>query len=113
MKNTLTSRHITLLLALFFTLLAGNAYALDLQTAKAQGYVGEQANGYLGIVKNASGVQALTNDINSRRRAHYEKIAQRNKTSLQVVETLAGKKAIDKTPHGQYVRDPSGNWVRK
>ena len=113
MKNTSTLRHITLLLALCFTLLAGNAYALDLQTAKAQGYVGEQANGYLGIVKKSSGVQALVNDINSRRKAHYEQIAQRNKTSLQVVETLAGKKAIDKTPRGQYVRAPSGNWIRK
>ena len=78
MTNTSTLRHITLLLALCFTLLAGNAYALDLQTAKAQGYVGEQASGYLGVVKNASGAQTLVNDINSRRKAHYEKIAQRN-----------------------------------
>lgn len=113
MNNTLTLRSITLLLALCFTLLAGNAYALDLQTAKAQGYVGEQASGYLGIVKNAAGVQALVADINSRRKAHYEKIARSNGTSLQVVETLAGQKAIDKTPGGQYVRDPSGKWIRK
>lgn len=113
MKNTLTLRSITLLLALCFTLLAGNAYALDLQTAKAQGYVGEQASGYLGIVNNASGVQALVNDINSRRKAYYEKIAKSNGTSLQVVEALAGKKAIDKTPSGQYVRDSSGSWIRK
>lgn len=113
MKNTATLRHLTLLLALCFTLLAGNAYALDLQTAKAKGYVGEQANGYLGMVKNAAGVKALVNDINSRRKAHYQQIAKKNATSLQVVEALAGKKAIDKTPRGQYVRDPSGNWIRK
>jgi uncharacterized protein YdbL (DUF1318 family) len=113
MKNTLTLRYLILLLTLGTTLLAGNAFALDLRTAKAQGYVGEQANGYLGIVKNAAGVEELVSDINSRRKAEYRDIAQRNGTSLEVVEALAGKKAIEKTPSGQYIRDPSGNWIRK
>ena len=113
MKNIHTPRYIHLLLALFFFLLAGNANALDLQSAKAQGYVGEQANGYLGIVKNAAGVQALVDDINHRRKLHYQEIARKNGTSLQVVETLAGKTAIEKTPRGQYVRTPSGEWLRK
>lgn len=113
MKMTQTARTLTLLLTLCLALLAGNAYAMDLGSAKAQGYVGEQPNGYLGIVKNGPGVQALVNDINSRRRAEYQQIAQRNNTSLQVVEALAGKKAIQRTPPNQYVRDPSGNWIRK
>lgn len=113
MNKTLSARSLTLLLTICMALLVGNAYALDLHTAKAQGYVGEQANGYLGIVKNAPGVEALVNDINNRRRQEYQQIASRNKTSLQVVEALAGKKAIERTPPNQYVRDPSGNWIRK
>jgi uncharacterized protein YdbL (DUF1318 family) len=113
MKQTTALRHFTLLLAFCLAMLAGSAYALDLQTAKAQGMVGEQANGYLGIVRAGPGVQALVNDINSRRKAHYEQIARKNGTSLQVVEALAGKTAIDKTPRGQYIRDPAGNWIRK
>jgi uncharacterized protein YdbL (DUF1318 family) len=113
MKTIITPRYFTLLLALCMTLLAGQAFALDLGSAKAQGYVGEQANGYLGIVKNAPGVSELVSDINSRRKAHYQDIARNNGTSLDVVEALAGKKAIEKTPRGQYVRDPSGNWIRK
>ena len=113
MKNTTTLRHLTLFLVLCFSFFTGSAYALDLRTAKAQGYVGEQANGYIGIVKNGSGVQALVDDINSRRKAEYQKIATRNGTSLEVVEALAGKKAIEKTPANQYVRDPSGNWIRR
>ena len=113
MKQILTLRHFTLLLALCFTLLAGNVYALDLQSAKAKGYVGEQADGYLGVVKNAAGVQALVKDINSRRKVHYQGIAKKNGTSLNVVEALAGKKAIEKTPRGQYVRNPSGGWIKK
>jgi hypothetical protein len=113
MTQTISLRHLTLLLAFCFATLAGGAYALDLQTAKAQGMVGEQANGYLGIVRSAPGVQALVNDINSRRKTHYEQIARKNGTSLQVVEALAGKTAIEKTPRGQYVRDQAGNWIRK
>jgi hypothetical protein len=113
MKNISTLRHITLLLTLCLSLLAGNAYALDLQVAKDKGYVGEQASGYLGIVNNVAGVQELVNDINSRRKDYYEKIARTNGTSLKIVEALAGKKAIEKTPRGQFVRDTSGNWLRK
>lgn len=90
-------------------------WAISLQEAKAQGYVGEQANGYLGLVKSGApaNVKALMNDINARRRQEYQSIAARNNTELNVVEALAGKKAIDRTPPGQYVRLPSGKWVKK
>jgi len=91
----------------------GNAGAADLQSAKAAGYVGEQPNGYLGIVPGAPGdVPALVNSINSQRRAAYQNIAQSNGTSLSAVEQLAGQKAIAKTPAGQYVLS-GGAWVRK
>ena len=113
MQRTPTPRYIPLLLALFVSLFATHAHALDLQTAKQNGYVGEQASGYLGIVKNAQGVPELVADINSRRKAHYQTIAKTNGTSLNVVETLAGQKAIEKTPVGQYVMGASGNWVKK
>ncbi len=91
------------------------AWAITLAQAKSQGLVGEQADGYLGVVvANASpDVKALVADINQRRKSEYQSIAQRNNTSLDAVEALAGKKAIDLTPPGQYVRPPSGGWVRK
>ena len=90
-------------------------WAISLHEAKAQGYIGEQANGYLGLVKSGApaDVKALMNDINARRKQEYKSIAARNKTELNVVEALAGKKAIDRTPPGQYVRLPSGKWVKK
>jgi uncharacterized protein YdbL (DUF1318 family) len=34
-------------------------------------------------------------------------------SSVDAVEALAGKKAIERTPPGQYVRLPSGQWVKK
>lgn len=113
MKMNLTFRYMTLFMALCLALLSGAAHALELRQAKQDGYVGEQPNGYLGVVKAAPGVQELVNKINGLRKEHYQKIAAQNGTSLNVVETLAGKKAIEKTPPNQYVRDPSGNWIRK
>ena len=102
------------------TMLAGlgwstATWAIGLQDAKAQGLVGEQPNGYLGLVKAVApaDVQALMMNINAQRKQEYQAIAQRNHTELNVVEALAGKKAIERTPAGQYVRLPSGQWTKK
>ncbi len=88
------------------------AFALDLQTAKAQGLVGETLTGYLAPVKATPEVQQLVKTINTKRKAQYKKIAQRNGTSLQAVEQLAGKKAIEKTPPGQFIK-AGGDWQKK
>jgi len=90
-------------------------WAIGLDEAKGQGLVGEQPNGYLEVVKAdaAADVRALVADINAKRRQKYDEIAGKNQTSLQVVEALAGKTAIEKTPPGQYVKSPSGAWVIK
>lgn len=91
------------------------SWAIDLHQAKAQGLVGEQANGYLGLVDAGASaeVKAMMNDINAKRRQEYLAIAKRNNTALDVVEALAGKKAIERTAPGQYVKLPSGKWVKK
>lgn len=89
------------------------AFSLDLGAAKASGLVGEQPDGYLAAVSTATPeVTALINDINAKRKAVYADIAQRNGTAVDAVEQLAGKKAIEKTPAGQYVRTPAGEWVK-
>jgi uncharacterized protein YdbL (DUF1318 family) len=95
---------------LFFSCQSG--FALDLQTAKAQGLVGETLTGYLAPVKSTPEAQQLVKTINKKRKAHYADIAKRNGTSLQAVEQLAGKKAIDKTPVGQFIK-AGGSWRKK
>jgi hypothetical protein len=91
------------------------SWGLTLEEAKAQGVVGEQPNGYLGIVQPGASaeVQALVNDVNQKRRQMYEEIARRNSTKLEAVEMLAGKTAIDNTRPGNFVRGPAGQWVKK
>jgi uncharacterized protein YdbL (DUF1318 family) len=106
---------VLLVIALVITGWSLPAWSATLAQAKSQGLVGEQADGYLGVVAASAtaDVKALVADINQKRRSEYQAIAQRNNTSLDAVEALAGKKAIDLTPPGQYVRLPSGQWVKK
>jgi uncharacterized protein len=88
------------------------AFSLDLGEAKSGGLVGETSSGYLAAVKSSAEVDALVASINSKRKAQYQKIAQKNNISLQAVEVRAGQKAIEKTPAGQYV-NTGGGWQKK
>jgi uncharacterized protein len=91
------------------------SWGLTLEEAKTQGLVGEQPNGYLGIVPPGASAEAraLVNDINQKRRQTYEDIAHRNTTSLPAVEMLAGKTAVENTRPGNFIQLPSGQWVKK
>ena len=101
---------------LFFAallLLSGNGFCLDLQTAKARGLVGETPTGYLAPVQATHAeAQTLAQSINAQRKKQYEAIAKRNNTPLQAVEQLAGQKAMEKTPAGQYIQS-NGVWRKK
>lgn len=91
------------------------AFALELDDAKARGLVGEDATGYLAAVadKPSADVVVLVDDVNTKRRAEYQRIAKQNSLNVEQVEQLAAKKAIDKTPAGQYVRLPGEGWRKK
>lgn len=100
---------ISLLASLF---ISSAAFALSLNEAKQQGLVGEQITGYLGTVTATPEATALVSDINAKRKQKYKEIAQRNGTSLESVEKLAGKTALEKTPSGQFINLGSG-WRKK
>ncbi len=102
-----------ILSALLLSLLALPVWALDLAAAKSQGLVGETPSGYLAAVKGGGEAKQLVDGINAQRRAKYQDIARQNKIELSAVEQLAGKKAIEKTPPGEFVQLPSGKWIKK
>ena len=106
-----TMMRIALCMALFMG--ASAAFAVDLESAKADGLVGERADGYLGAVKGSvsAEVQALIDDINGKRNAEFKRIAKQYNLTLHDVELMAGKKAIDKTVDGNWVFIDS--WQRK
>ena len=96
-------------------LLAAPGWASALDDAKASGVVGEQANGYLGAVREPVSAEgrALVETINAERRRQYQSIAARNDIRLEQVELLAGRKAIEKTASGLWIRTPDGTWTPK
>jgi len=84
----------------------------NLSQAKATGLLGEQPNGYLGVVKAQDNAAEIARLINDARRAEYQSLAKDNNIQLSDVETIAGKKALEKTPAGQYIQ-LNGKWLKK
>lgn len=105
---------LTLLLALSLpaAALSLNDAMSALGDAKANGQLGEMPTGYLGVVKPGGQAADIAKLINDARRAEYQKLAAQNGIKLSDVEAIAGQKAIDKTPAGQYIQI-QGQWQRK
>ncbi|MEM5533833.1 YdbL family protein [Pseudoalteromonas arctica] len=89
-----------------------SAWAISLDDAKNQGFVGEDSSGYLGLVVQNAEAKAVVDDINAKRKAQYLKLAKKNNLSLSQVEALAAAKTIEKTQSGHYV-EVNGSWVKK
>ncbi len=107
-------------MAIFFILVITSlpVFALDLQTAKKQGLVGETTSGYIKPVQSIKPiaptleVEQLVREINNKRKELYSNIAEKRGVSLHTVEQMAGKKAIEKTLPGQYVKI-NDKWIQK
>ncbi|MCH2038677.1 MAG: YdbL family protein [Rickettsiales bacterium] len=94
--------------------ISSTAHALDLQTAKSKGLIGEMHTGYLGVVEANKEVEALVADINAKRKAAYQKISNENGQPLHVVESLAAKKLYNKLKPSEYfMPDGSKDWQKK
>lgn len=112
MKNFRQNITRSLMLLLAGITLSFSVFALDLDEAKARGLVGETLSGYLEVVSGNGEARDLVVEINAKRKAQYKNIAAKNNISLGDVELLAGKKAIEKTPAGQYIKI-GGQWQKK
>lgn len=114
MQIKVTFSSLFLILALSLCAVA-QAAELSLGDAKQQGLVGEQYDGYLGVVVSSPSpsVRALVNDINGKRRAEYNRIAKANGISVSDVEALAGRKSLEKTYSGGYIKLEGQDWRRK
>ncbi len=113
---TLFKRIASLLLLLSLSLPAAaltlNQAMSALGDAKASGQLGEMPNGYLGVVEDNGQAAEIARLINQARRAEYQRLAEQNGIKLTDVEAIAGQKALDKTPPGQYIQY-QGQWRRK
>jgi uncharacterized protein YdbL (DUF1318 family) len=126
-SNSINAGHVTMmmksnnwiskvfLMLIISILTVSVAVASPLTKPKADGLIGEQANGYIGLVKQdvPADIKRLVKDVNAKRKAGYQKIAAKQGTSLSDVEKVGGNTAIEKTLRGNYIRNAGGSWRKK
>ncbi|MDX1975705.1 MAG: YdbL family protein [Rickettsiales bacterium] len=89
------------------------ALALDLQTARTSGAVGEKTDGYIAAVQSSAEVNALVSEVNGKRQAEYARISKQNGQPVNVVAKLAAEQIISGLPAGAMYQDTSGNWKKR
>lgn len=90
------------------------SFALTLDEARSKGLLGENASGYVEMTPRAdASSQDLMDDINAKRRAKYQSIANEQNTALENIEKIAGEKITEKLPTGHFYKDASGKWNKK
>lgn len=113
LQRIFTLKQTFALMIMLLALVVSPAWALTLSQAKSQGLVGEKNNGYLALVKPNPQASKLVNNVNAKRRQQYSGIASSNSTTLNVVEKIAGRKAINLTKPGHFYKNAKGQWIKK
>ncbi|WP_010184171.1 DUF1318 domain-containing protein [Sphingomonas sp. PAMC 26605] len=81
------------------------------QAARAAGEVGEQPDGYLGVVGSASAeVRALVNSINIQRKAAYTQQSASSGATVEQFAFTSGCNLIGQTAPGEKYKGPDGQW---
>ena len=114
-------RRLIIALALCLNLAAGGAHAQSAEAkatvdaAKAQGVVGEQGDGFLGLVSGSASapVKAAMDEINAGRSKAYQDIATRSGVSPAAAGEATAQQLFARVPAGQYYRPVGGAWTRK
>lgn len=82
--------------------------------ARAAGVVGEQADGYLGVVGGqtaSADIRARVDQINIRRRAEYQARAERNNATVnEMAASTACVVFATRIREGEFYRDETGSW---
>ncbi len=97
----------------------GAAYAMLQADAsaslRATGKVGEQADGYLGVVGSASAdIRAQVDAVNIKRRAFYTDLAAKRGAKIEeVAATTACEIFASRVGPGQYYRGTDGAWRQR
>ncbi len=111
----MTRKHIVMIAAA--VVLAGVSGAALAQrdpayaAARAAGQVGEQPDGYLGVVGAGSAdLRALVSNINIQRKAAYTQKAQASGATVEQLAFTSGCNLIAQTKPGEKYKTPGGSW---
>ena len=80
-----------LIVGILALIIAVPAFALDLQTARQQGVLGEKADGYVAVLKATPEATKLADEVNAARKAEYTRISKENGQSVDVVAKVAAE----------------------
>ena len=90
---------------------AAVAPAGDWKAARAAGLIGEQPDGYLGIVGTPTPeLRAMVNDVNIQRKSVYTRQSAANDTTVEAFALTAGCNLILNSPAGSKYQAPDGSW---
>ena len=79
--------------------------------ARSGGQVGEQPDGYLGVVGGGTAeLRALVSNINIQRKAAYTAKAQASGATVEQLAFTSGCRLIEQTAAGEKYRTPGGEW---
>lgn len=82
--------------------------------AKTAGTVGEQADGYLGIVSGGdAALRAAVAEINTGRAAAYKDIAAKTGVTAEAAGQATAKQLYARLAPGQYWKPLDGGWIKK
>jgi uncharacterized protein len=82
--------------------------------AKAAGKVGEQGDGYLGIISDAdSALRAAVAEINAGRKQVYADTAAKTGVTPEAAGEATARQLIARVPSGQMYKPLGGSWTRK
>lgn len=87
-----------------------------IDSAKLRGLVGEQGDGFLGLVQGSgadSDLQAAIDEINAGRAAVYRETAAKTGVAPDAAGQAVATQLINKMPIGQHYRPLGGVWTRK
>lgn len=109
------AKNLFMTLALFSALFSGQALADPLDDIRTAGYVGEKADGLLGLVDPGAPASAksLMQSINSKRMARYQELAAENGTPVEAVQKMVANKLKSRLQPGWYYMDAAGSWKQK
>ena len=106
----------TIAAAVAATIAGAHAAPPIVEDAKAKCIVGEQADGYLGVVDPVAASDAVKREvrnINQQRKAHFAELAAKNGITIEDAAALTGKRLVEGATSGQCVRMPDGAWAKQ
>ncbi len=105
---------LTVACGLLFAAAPGGYVADKLDQYRMDGVIAERYDGYTETRGAASGdAAALVRDVNSQRRAIYEKRAKEQNVPVSAVGSLFAQKIAEGAPRGTYFKMQDGSYKRK